>query len=144
MLVRSLLLEKLGCALMLLTASACASGGDAASRQLGAISRVTAPSGSLAISDDGGYSFVDSSKMRETHGKLSPSQLDEVEARVAEPRLSKLYGFRAEDDACEGADDGYFLQSRLGTACFVTSSLTDSSARADLDFFRDLYEDTAE
>lgn len=135
------MLEKLGCALALFTASACASGGDAASRQLVAISRVATPSGSLAISDDGAYSFVDSSKMRETQGKLSPVELDEVEAHVAEPRLSKLYGFRADDDACEGADDGYFLQSRLGTACFVRSTLADSSAQADLDFFSALYED---
>jgi len=130
-----------GYALAPLAAPACAGGGDAVSRQLVAISHLATTQGSLAISDDGGYSFVDSSQERETHGQLSATEFEEVKLLVGEPGLSRLYGFRASDDeVCTTAADSYFLQSKMGTACFVVSDVTDSSAREDLDFLSALYE----
>ncbi len=118
----------------------CASGGDAVSRELVSITHRVTTNGALGVSDDGGYEFIDSSEKRATKGQLSRSELEELEAHLAEPRLAVLYGFRSTDDnACSVAVDGYIIKSRAGTSCFVSSEVTDNAARADLDYFIGLY-----
>lgn len=120
-------------------ALACASGGDAVSRQLISISHIaSSPIVALSIDDEGRYEVVDSENETATPGALSLSELQAVRTRVASPRLEQLYEERSENgDACAEVADGYLLTSRLGTACFIASTLSGRVA-PDLVFFVDL------
>lgn len=135
------LLVVLGC---LLAAPACASSGegDAVSRQLLAMSHRVTEDRLLGISDDGSYWVVDSMGLRATSGRLSPAELRELESRVTEARLNRLYEFRAkEEEACSTVVDSYFLHSKAGVSCFVISDVADPEARADIEFFDALYKE---
>ena len=97
------------------------------------------------MSDDASYTFLNSSTKTETRGQLSTSEFNELKAIVASPSLENLYQQRnADDNACNQAEDGYVLSSRLGSACFVISTVSDPAAKEDLDFVTTLYQEKSE
>lgn len=127
-------------ALVALVATACASGGDANSRELMAISHQATPDGSLSVNDDGRYSFIDSTKEIETHGTLTSAELADVKAHVVPAQLDSLYAHgNPIEKECAKVDDAYVLISKRGSACFVISTISDASAKSDLMFFVSLF-----
>ena len=124
---------------------ACATDGDAKSRELVAISHLaTAPVGSLSISDDRTYAFLDQTSKSEKRGTLSSAEFEKLRPRVARSALDALYAHRnADPDRCGLANDGYVLVSRAGTGCFVLSSLADAEARASVEFLVMLFSQKA-
>jgi hypothetical protein len=130
--------------------SACAVGCAAASedpksRELVAVTRLEhAPAGSLSVSDDGHYEFVDFSSKSRHEGTLSNSEIEMLEHHLASPRLETVYGEQDPDaDRCDHEAAGLILHSRLGSACIVKTDLTDEHARESLEFLSTLFETKA-
>lgn len=131
------------CMLVPVGAPACAGNGDAVSRQLIAVAHhVGEPSGTLAVEDDGRWSFLVSSAKTQTQGVLSSAELSELEVHLERPRLQALYAEKSQDDdRCAQLEDGYVIMSKGGTACFVMSDELTPKTRADLDYFVALFSD---
>jgi hypothetical protein len=135
-------LGALVCALGLVPA--CATDGDAKSRELVAISHLTAPAGSLSVSDDRSYAFLDDTTKSEKRGTLSSAEFEALQPHVARASLDALYAQRDSDpDRCGRASDGYILVSPAGTGCFVLSTVADAGARASVEFFATLFSQKA-
>lgn len=126
-------------------APACAVDGDAKSRELVAVSHLaTAPVGSLSVSDDRSYAFLDDTSKSEKRGTLSPAEFEALKPHVARAALDALYASRdADPNHCGRASDGYILVSPAGTGCFVLSALADAEARANVEFFAALFRQKA-
>jgi len=124
---------------------ACAADGDAKSRELVAISHLaTAPAGSLSVSDDRSYAFLDDTSKSEKRGTLSSTEFEALKPHVARASLDALYTHRDSDpDRCGLASDGYILVSPAGTGCFVLSAVVDAEARASVEFFAALFSQKA-
>jgi hypothetical protein len=104
----------------------------------------TAPVGSLSISDDGTYVFLDQTRKSEKRGTLSPADFEKLRPQVARTALDALYAHRdADPDRCGRASDGYILVSQAGTGCFVVSALTNADARARVELFATLFRQKA-
>ena len=130
----------IGCAAL----PACGSNHDAASRQLVAITHLSSePAGTLSITDDSTYTYLTSSAKTQTNGSLSSAEFKTLTSRLGE--LDALYAEHAAQDSsmCSRLDDGYLLSSKSGSACFITSSVSDPARRSTLDYFVGLYNQRA-
>jgi len=119
----------------------CAAGQDKKSRELVAVTRLArTPAGSLSVSDDGRYEFVNFTTKREHDGRLSSSELESLNRHLASPRIDAVYETRDPDPArCEREEAGLVLHSRLGAACFVATNPVDPAVRESLEFFATLF-----
>jgi hypothetical protein len=103
------------------------------------------PSGSLSVSDDGHYEFVDFTSKSAHGGTLSNAEKTTLERHLAAPRLEAIYDAQDPDgDRCEGEAAGYIVRSRLGTACIIMTDVADESTRESLEFFSTLFDAKAE
>jgi hypothetical protein len=117
----------------------CASNHDASSREVIAITHLsTEPSGTVSVADDSTYSYLSATAKKQTQGMFTAAEFATVNSNAAD--LGPLYSHSAPDsEACTKAADGYVLISKVGSACFVVSSVSDPDPRATLDFFVTLY-----
>lgn len=126
--------------------AACGSDQDAGSRQVLAMSHVSAdPVGSFSVSDDGTYAFRSEKTARETLGVLSSSDFEKLNSYVSDASLESLYAHAEplESDQCETNANGWYLHTARSTACFVTTNITDEDTRKRFDFFIDLFVNAA-
>jgi hypothetical protein len=119
----------------------CAAGQDKKSRELVAVTRLArTPAGSLSVSDDGRYEFVNFASKRAHDGELSSGELATLNRHLASPRLDAVYEARDSDPTrCERDEAGLVLHSRLGTACFVATDTAAPAVRESLEFFATLF-----
>jgi hypothetical protein len=123
----------------------CAATQDKKSRELVAVTRLEkTPTGSLSVSDDGRYEFVNFTSNSEHDGELSSSEMDALKRHLAAPALEAVYGAKDPDpDRCTRDNAGFVLHSRLGAACIVMTDVADQRARESLEFFATLFEGKA-
>lgn len=121
----------------------CGSGHDAGSRQLVAITHLsTEPAGTVSVIDDSSYTFLLANAKMQTQGTLSAGEFATLKSHVAD--LEPLYSQSVPDSGvCEQAIDSYLLISKVGSACFVVSSVSEPDPRATLEYFVALYKQLA-
>jgi hypothetical protein len=115
--------------------AACAGNHDASSREIFSMVHLSAtPTGSLSLSDDRSYEFLDSSSKSQRKGSLSQSEFDSLTHGLSRDALEALYSHEeASAEACTKDADGYVLNTKVGSACLVTRNVSDPNARAILD-----------
>lgn len=118
----------------------CAANGDAASRELLAITHLAAePVGLLSVSDDGTFSFLNWTSSSQTRGALSSAEFATLRAHLTPAKLEALYAQGSDSGPCDQETNSYFLHTKAGVACFVVATVSDPAARATLDFFVELF-----
>lgn len=112
----------------------CSSNGDAASRDLFSLSHLSSdPKGVLSVADDGEYRFL-AEGAGETRGKLTSAELDSVQRHASGAALQLLYAYDADDaNICLEDSAAYILNSNIGAACILLTSISDGEVRAHLD-----------
>jgi hypothetical protein len=113
---------------------------DPNSRQLVYVSHgASTPIASLAISDEGGYRFLDQESRSEVAGQLEVGELSQVQGHAAQGPTRDLVANQVNDDRCESDELAYRIISKFGSACIVASEIGDPSVRAHADFFIALF-----
>jgi hypothetical protein len=114
---------------------------DAKSQELVAVTRLEhSQAGSLSVSDDGHYEFVDFSSNSQHDGTLSNSEMETFMLHLASPRLEMVYDEQDPGgDRCDHDAAGLILHSRLGAACIVKTDLTDQHIRETMEFLSTLF-----
>jgi len=123
-----------------LAVAGCASRHDESSRQVVSVSHLsTPPVGSLSVSSDSAYEFLDFRAQSALRGRLTESEFAALNVHTNQSALRELYAHAESDSShCDGGGDGYLVTSVLGTACFVVSAIADSQSRAHLEFLASL------